>query len=836
MRHTATSDIKVELFNAQSLTNKSCLIHDHILEKDFDLFCVTETWHKPDTFIALNECCPTEHSYFQKARSKGRGGGLAVIYRNNLDLSSVNLPEWSSFECLAFKSNLPTSVLVLLIYQPPKPNTSFISEMSHLLSTICVSSANIIILGDFNIHVDTPTDYLAAEFLQLLDCFNLRQHVHVPTHKGGHTLDLVITNATLPIHLQAYDLGVSDHKAISLKLLSTALTTKLKRQIRFRNIKNIDTSGFVAELQCLCRDFTSADEALGYYNTHLSNLLDSHAPIKTRTVTFSCSAPWYSNELRKMKTVGWVLERRYTSTGLTVHKQMYRAHQRAYAHSLKLARSQFFSDIIGRNPGCSKQLFKTVNCLLTMKSPSTITTDAAVEQCNRFMAFFTSKISSIRRALSGSKTVISDYSLSATSHSFTCFPIVTSEEIQDIIRKMRTTTCPLDPLPTTLVKTHLPLLTPIICSIVNLSMQSGHVPSSLKKAIIRPILKKPTLDLDNLVNYRPISNLSFISKVLEKAVAMHLQNHLSCNNLYEKFQSGFCTTHSTETALVRIKNDLLIAADNGFPSILILLDLSAAFDTVDHDILLHRLQYTAGFSGPALDWFSSYLTNRSECVALGDATSEPHIVTCGMPQGSVLGLVLFNLYLLPLGQIINKHGVSFHCYADDTQLYVKATADEPLPPVPLSSPSPSLPRLVKCLEEIKGWMEDNFLQLNSSKTEAIMIGTPHQIKSSPIVSISFLGHSIPLSSSVTNLGVRMDPQLNLELHINLLCKISFYHLRSIAKLRPVLTLQDAEKLVHAFVSSRLDYCNALFVSIPNKSLLKLQHIKNAVTSEFILLL
>ena len=134
---------------------------------------------------------------------------------------------------------------------------------------------------------------------------------------------------------------------------------------------------------------------------------------------------------------------------------------------------------------------------------------------------------------------------------------------------------------------------------------------------------------------------------------------------------------------------------------------------------------------------------------------------------------------------------------------------------------------MNCLEEIKAWMTHNFLQLNSSKTEAILIGTPHQVTSSPITSITFSNQIIPLSSVVTNLGVKMDSQLSFDSHIKHLSKTSFFHLRNIARLRPTLTLPDADQLIHAFVSSRLDYCNALLIRIPSKSIQKLQYIQNS---------
>ncbi len=604
-RLAVSSNIKIELLNAQSITNKSCLIHDHILDKCLDMMCITETWHQPDHFSTLNESCPQGYNYLQKARSTGRGGGLSVIHHSDLELSTQPLPALTSFECLAFKckppspSPLPPSspVVFLLIYRPPQPNPAFIPEMSNLLTIFCTSSADVVILGDMNIHVDTPSCRSAADFLQLLDCFNLNQLVDVPTHCRGHTLDLVITNSALLTNLHVYDLGVSDHKADSMELPSSSSLSNPKRNIRFRNLKNINHEKLAADFQHLSSHFSSADEAVDYYNSHLSNLLDHHAPVKTRVVTFSRSAPWFTDGLRKMKAAGRVLERRCITSGLTVHKQAYRTHQQNYSAALKEARSLFYSDVIRNSPGNSKQLFTTVNHLLKPKSPPLTSTTA--EQCNHFMDYFTSKIARIRSVFPGPPTQAAPPTC-AISQPLNCLPPVSSEEVQHIIRKMKPTTCALDPLPSSLVKTHITVLNPLITSVINHSLQTGHVPSVLKTAIIRPLLKKSTLDPEVLSNYRPISNLPFISKVLEKAVATLLQNHLQLNNLFEKFQSGFRSAHSTETALVRVTNNLLLSSDAGFPSLLILLDLSAAFDTVDHNILLNRLHFTIGLTGTAL--------------------------------------------------------------------------------------------------------------------------------------------------------------------------------------------------------------------------------------------
>ena len=821
-RITPKSLVKFELFNTQSLNNKSSLIEEHIREKGLDFMCLTETWHQPEVYSALNEACPPGYSYLEAARRTGRGGGLAVIHKQDLELSPMVLPTTSSFECLAFTCKPPHPMTVLLIYRPPKPNSAFIPEMSDLLTTLCTTSANTIILGDLNIHVDTPSCQPAADFLQLLDSLNLQQHVDAPTHSRGHTIDLVISNSAPISNLQVYDLGVSDHRVVSMELPFPSSHTKPKRQIHFRNVKNINMDALALDLQHLSSgstDSLSVADSVDLYNQSLSSLLDLHAPLTSRSVSFSRSAPWYTSELRTMKAAGRVLERRLKASDLTVHKQAYREHRRAYAEALNNARSRFYSAIINNSPGNSKQLFSTVHHLLKPPLPSQ--SDVTTERCNMHINFFKQKVNNIRSHLSITTALplqTADPPIDSVQ-TLCSFSSITKEEVEDVIRKMKPSTCALDPFPTALLKANISAVSPLITNIINHSLLAGHIPSALKTAVIRPTLKKPTLDPEVLSNYRPISNLPFLSKVLEKTVAAQLQDHLIQHHLFEKFQSGFRYGHSTETALVRVTNDLLMAADTGSPSLLILLDLTAAFDTVDHNILLHRLQYTIGLSGNVKNWFTSYLTDRTEHVALGKAKSHTNNVTCGVPQGSVLGPTLFSLYMLPLGSVISRHGLSYHCYADDTQLYIRTTPTSSAP-LPTST-------LTTCLEEIEAWMKLNFLQLNSHKTEAILVGTPHQLRSPTITNITFSGKNIPLSTSVTNLGVKMDPQLNFDTHIKHLCKTALYHLRNIAKLRQSLTLADAEKLVHAFVSSRLDYCNALLIGIPGKSIQRLQYIQNS---------
>ena len=185
----------------RSLNNKALLINDIITDRKLDFLCLTETWQNQQDFIALNQATPPGYAYLQKPRSAGRGGGLAVIHRADIRVKETPSPVTTSFECITFTLFCSSQQQVVLIYRPPKAFTTFISELTELLTSICSRSSSTLLLGDFNIHVDSSSCSLAAEFLSVLDCFDITQHVVGPTHVKGHTLDLVCSTGTPPSHM-----------------------------------------------------------------------------------------------------------------------------------------------------------------------------------------------------------------------------------------------------------------------------------------------------------------------------------------------------------------------------------------------------------------------------------------------------------------------------------------------------------------------------------------------------------------------------------------------------------------------------------------------------------
>ena len=348
-------------------------------------------------------------------------------------------------------------------------------------------------------------------------------------------------------------------------------------------------------------------------------------------------------------------------------------------------------------------------------------------------------------------------------------------------------------------------------NIINSSLRSSQVPKSMKSAIVTLLLKNSTLDPDILKNYRPVSNLYYISKLLERVVAGRLTDYMTENNLHEHLQSAHKPGHSTETALVKVQNDILTSIDQHGVVILVMLDLSAAFDTIDHDILFSRMENTLGITGQALAWFKSYLSGRTLRIKIDKSFSELQDILWSVPQGSVLGPLLFLIYLLPLGKL----GLELHIYADDTQLYLA------IKPITQHAVDIGVARLEDCLTDIYTWMSQNKVKLNADKTKVLVLGTPKQRAKISVPSISVNGEIVKiLNIPIGNLGSVFDPSMNMAV------KSANYYLRNIGRIRKYLTAESSKSAVISLVTSRFDYCNGLLCGIPEELIRKLQRVQN----------
>ena len=451
-------------------------------------------------------------------------------------------------------------------------------------------------------------------------------------------------------------------------------------------------------------------------------------------------------------------ERLWRKTRLTVHHDMFRERCVLVSAQIQEAKKHYYLALITDSKNDARKLFGIVNNLLGRRKETVLPTNhPASELVDMFSRFFNEKIANIHRDIgsSASSDSFGDL-LPSVSATMVTLPPVSSDELFNIIMASPSKSCGIDPLPTSLLKTAVAPLLPFLTNTMNKSMSTGDVPHAFKVAQVSPKLKKTCLDQNILGNYRPISNLPFLSKVLERVVAARLVAYLEENKLSEPNQSAYRKGHSTETALVRVQHDILNAIGGQQAVLLVLLDLSAAFDTVSHAELISTLQ-RLGITGRALQWFTSYLTDREQYIQIGLSKSSSEPMMCGVPQGSVLGPILFTIYTTSLGSLFRAHNMNYQLYSDDSQTYVIFKPTEQAAAVQC---------METCLASVRKWMCHKSLKLNYKKTEMLLISTKQLATKLNYHTLLIGEHQVTPAAVVRNIGVIMDTHASMEAHVN----------------------------------------------------------------------
>ena len=552
-------------------------------------------------------------------------------------------------------------------------------------------------------------------------------------------------------------------------------------------------------------------------------ILDDLAPAKTVTKRRSKqTADWLSKEAAEARRVRRKLERRYRRTGTDADRRSYRSACRSTNRLINQSRREHIQRKLQEATGDCRKRWRIANELLHKTDQRHQTSFAAGDgqrMCNSFSKFFTDKVCTIRQTISDRlKLTLSsspDITLSTPMY-LDHYDAVTELTVKQVIDAYPPKFSPLDLVPLWLIKQCNDIFSYLICRLVNMSFAEGVFPEVFKTGQVTPLIKKAGADINDPANYRPITNLNSIGKILEKLAQKQLMKHISSSVNCNTLQSAYRAFHSTETAVTKIINDLLLAVDCGQPSILLSLDISAAFDTLDHERLLKRATEVFGLTGHVREWLRSYLCGRTTYVSVGGARSCTTNCATGVPQGSVLGPLLFSLFTTPVGHLISSYGVSYHQYADDTQLYTVINS---------SSPS-DLQRLSYCAEAVTNWHLFNGLLLNPAKTEALVTGSRQQVARLDCTTVKFADTTVNISSAIRVLGVTIDSHLTFDKHVTKLVSSCNYHIRSLRHIRQIIDRDTAMTLACSSVMNRLDYCNAILYGVTNQNILRLQRVEN----------
>ena len=799
---------------------------EHVIDCEADVMLLSETWLKSkrnDVTAAVSQYGYTLHHCNRNNRAKVTGGGVGVLVKKCLDAKLLKVKQYQTFEHCVVKINLIENkwVTFISIYRLDyEAIDHFFTEFTELLELHTVTE-KCIIAGDINIHCDVTDDRYTMQFNNLLTAFNLSQFINKPTHKKGHTLDVVIAcSEEVKVHgVEVNNIELSDHYLLSFSASCTAPRSYYKTITYRKKVDHDEFSDCLVEVLNNIPISNSFSETICEYNDRLSALVENKCPKVTKEVKIVDEAPWFDNDYKELRKERRRAERKFKRSGDEVDHIAFKDLRKKTTLAASEKKKEHYVAKIQNANNKPKMLFSVVKTLMDAQPMRVLPTSTSdTKLANDFLTYFREKIAKIRELFPPAK--ISTESHPPGNIKFSTFERATEEEIHGIVKAYGVSCSPEDPIPIKILSDHVDTLVPLWLELVNLSLSTGSM-DCVKSAVIGPLLKEADemVDIEVFKNFRPVSNLVFLSKLIERCVATRLNKHMKDNKLESKNEFGYKVGHSTELLLVKVVDGLLTVFDKKKATVLLLLDLSAAFDTVDQNKLLHILRYDIGLNGTVYKWFESFIKGRSQRVKIGESYSDVDMLLYGLAQGSVLGPPLFNIYIRSLYPYIQALNYNIEGFADDHQIFKSF--------LPVFQVEVLGQGINDCLKAVEQWMNEFFLKLNKTKTK-ILVLAPLSIMASIIIHGTFVENQcIRFVSCAKNLGVWLDENLNFSFHIRKVVSSAFMVIRAISKIKYFLPKECLCTIVCSLVLSKLDYCNALYYGINNKEIALLQSVQNA---------
>uniref|UniRef100_A0A3P9K1B3 Reverse transcriptase domain-containing protein n=1 Tax=Oryzias latipes TaxID=8090 RepID=A0A3P9K1B3_ORYLA len=713
-------------------------------------------------------------------------------------------------EFLALNVEIAKGLCITVVggYRPPSASKDALPSLKHLLAKINYSE--LVLAGDLNWDWLNP---VSDEFKSFCDSINLTQLVNLPTRPNlkcldkSTLIDLILTNVPHKFSsLGVFCNDLSDHCVVAA-VRNTKIPKYKPLIIYKRNLKLFNQQAYHHDLSAVNWKnidlLPDVELAWTFFETSFMQIVNKHAPLRRHRVK-GRENPWFSPELADTmheRNMAWACARK---TGASNDWSVFRQLRNKCSSLIKKAKSEYYLSVTTENLNNPQKFWKVIKSLTVSKSsqalPRYILNESGpvfnrIEVLNCFNKHFISSSSLFDSEGADFVKPCTDPP-EYTGPPFNFVPFT----IQEVHKALKALDHKKSPGPDLIDPYFLKLAADFVAEpltiLFNLTVETKEIPSIWKSAFVLPLLKGG--DPAILANYRPISNLSVLCKILESLVSEQLKYFLFSNSILSKYQSGFRKKHSTVTAAMKVINDIIVALDKKQYCASLFIDLSKAFDTVDHGVLKIRL-LRSGLSEQAVDWFSNYLSNRTQCIKYEGLCCECVTVHRGVPQGSILGPLLFIIYINNLG--LNVPDANMHFYADDTVIYCcESTLDQ----------------AIESLQKAFGAVQQSLLKLklvlNSDKTKLMLFSNckkmPHTI---PTVS-TLEGNNIEVVHEYKYLGVLIDDSLTFKPHVEnlvkkLRLKLGFYFRNKLC-----FSFEVKKRLVAATFLSVLDYGDLFYMN------------------------
>ena len=824
--------LRIAHINICSLRNKMIDIA-HTLSEGVHVLALTET-HLDDT---INDSVISVNGYtiFRRDRNVF-GGGVAVYVKSHIPAKIRYDLMCDEMEAIWIQVHLPhlKPLLIGCCYRPPNARINYLDDICVMFDKVCDLDYEIHILGDLNINWSVDGCPLKDKLLAIANVGNLVQIVDKPTrvclsNMGSVTatcIDHVFTNVShfcsKPLSIPV---GFSDHNLIAY-VRKTKVPKSGPRVTLRRSMKHFNEDAFVNGVGNICWESVlgkqDPNDALDEFNRLFLQVLERHAPLRKYNVS-SKQSSWLDSELKNLMKTRDEAKKRAVQSDLQLDWQNYRRLRNYVTAANKKKKYMFYTAKITELINDKKKLWNVMNGIMG-RTPGANPAYLEVEGkfiskplniANYFNDYFHTKVNNLRRNMTqvndiSSFTLIKDLIMKNKNCKFN-IEKVTINDVTRLLCKGKDSPSGVDNCDAKFLSIAAYLISVPVCYIFNLCVEKCLFPQDWKIAKVIPLSKNSAAPFSG-ANCRPISLLPALAKVMERIMFDQIQHYFDINNLNSDFQHAFRPGHSTCTALTHMTDEWRSDIDNGKLVGVVLLDFSAAFDVIDHSLLLGKLkQY--GFSLSAIKLMESYLTNRSQSVFFNGSLSDIKHVDCGVPQGSCLGPLLFSIFVNDFPLVLDETKTVM--YADDCTIYSAETSIAGLNN-----------KLQHDLRVVAEWVTENKLILNVGKTKSIVIGSKYLLRNVPSLVLEINNIPVEQVYDVKLLGIIVDQHLAWSKHIDYIVNKMGRGVAMIKRVLKIIPQDIVKQVTNALVLSQLDYCFPIWSSASMKELNKLQVAQN----------